>query len=231
MCGRLNITDDPFVIQILIDLGIENPTEKIQFARFKRATDKVSIIYQENNQRKVTDATWWLLLTQTETGFKPSKYTSFNSRHDKLNVTTSAAYQPFRHHRCIVVAKGFGETQYKNGKPLHYYDFKAHNAALCFAGLYKKWHHPVTQEQIFSCSIITLSPHPKLAPYHDKASPFILPQQPRLLDQWLDDTYHNVAHFTPLLTPYLPQTLIAQQIDKPSRYNPIGPEVIIPQDQ
>ncbi|KZN58825.1 hypothetical protein [Pseudoalteromonas luteoviolacea] len=62
MCGRLNITDDPFVIQILLDLGIENPQERMHFGRFKRATDTISIIHQHNGQRS---ATWWLLLTQT----------------------------------------------------------------------------------------------------------------------------------------------------------------------
>ncbi|AOT09316.1 SOS response-associated peptidase family protein [Pseudoalteromonas luteoviolacea] len=230
MCGRLNITDDPFVIQILLDLGIENPIEKVQFSRFKRATDKISIIYQENNQRLLTDAIWWLLLSETTTGFKPSKYTSFNSRYDKLNVKSSAAYHPYRYQRCIVVAKGFGETQNNKGKPQHYHDFKAHNAALCFAGLYKKWLHPITGKYTFSCSIITLPPHPKLKPFHDKASPLVLPQQPELLNKWLDDSYHEVSAFSPLLTPSLPQTLIAQQIDKPSLYNPVSEEIVIEHD-
>ena len=227
MCGRLNITDDPFVIQVLLGLGIENPAEKIQFSRFKRATDKISILYQENNQRQLSDAIWWLLLSETATGFKLSKYTSFNSRYDKLNVKGSAAYHSYRYRRCIVVAKGFGETQYRHGKPIHYHDFQAHNAALCFAGLYKKWLHPVTGEYTFSCSIITLPPHPKLTPFHDKASPLILPQQPEILNKWLDEHYHEVSAFSPLLTPYLPQKLIAQQIDKPSLYNPVSEEIII----
>lgn len=230
MCGRLNITDDPFVIQILLDLGIKDPHKNMLFSRFKRATDKVSIVYQDNHERKVAEATWWLLLTQTQTGFKPSKYTSFNSRYDKLNVKNSAAYHPYRYHRCIVVAKGFGETQSISGKAPLYHDFQALNGALCFAGLYKKWHHPITDQHVISCSIITLAPHPKLMPFHNKASPFILPQQPALLNAWLDSSFYDVSYFSDLLQPHLPNTLIAQQIDKPSQCNPISEEIIIERD-
>ncbi|OCQ20022.1 hypothetical protein A7985_19220 [Pseudoalteromonas luteoviolacea] len=223
MCGRLNITDDPFVIQILLDLGIENPREQMLFGRFKRATDTISIVHQYNGQRSLSHATWWLLLTQTQSGFKPSKYTSFNSRYDKLHLKSSAAYQPFRYGRCIVVVKGFGETQYQDGKPLHYHDFIAEDGALCLAGLYKHWCHPATGEQVLSCSIITLPPHPKLRPYHDKASPLMLPQSSDLLNQWLDDQRHDVTGFNHLLVPHLHQSLTVQKIDRPSSYRPIAP--------
>ena len=54
--------------------------------RFVKAADTVSIIRNVGEQRRVENATWWLLLDQTESGFKPSKYTSFNTRYDKLNV-------------------------------------------------------------------------------------------------------------------------------------------------
>ncbi|KZN66875.1 SOS response-associated peptidase family protein [Pseudoalteromonas luteoviolacea] len=222
MCGRLNITDDPFVIQILLDLGIENPRERMHFGRFKRATDTISIVHQHNGQRYLSSATWWLLLTQTQSGFKPSKYTSFNSRYDKLHVKNSAAYQPFRYNRCIIVTKGFGETQYQGGKPKDYHDFIAENGALCLAGLYKYWCHPTTGEQQLSCSIITLPPHPKLRPYHDKASPMMLPQHADLLDKWLDDKQHDVTGFNHLLVPHLYQSLTVQKIDKPSSYRPIA---------
>ncbi|KZN37618.1 SOS response-associated peptidase family protein [Pseudoalteromonas luteoviolacea] len=230
MCGRLNITDDPFVIQVLLDLGIENPREQVLFGRFKRAADTISIVHQQNGQRFMSSAMWWLLLTQTQSGFKPSKYTSFNSRYDKLHVQSSAAYHPFRYHRCIIVVKGFGETQYQNGKPLHYHDFIAENSALCLAGLYKYWQHPITGKHVLSCSVITLPPHPKLRPYHDKASPMMLPQNPALLDKWLDDSFHDVTGFNHLLVPHLYQPLIVQKIDKPSCYKPVAPSQTLMHD-
>lgn len=230
MCGRLNVSDDPFVIQLLLELGIENPRENMHFGRFKRATDIVSIVREKNGKRVLTPATWWLLLEPTETGFKPSKYTSFNSRYDKLNVPGSAAYKPFRESRCVIVAKGFGETEYQDKKPLHYHDFEAVDGALAFGGLYKEWLHRGTGEVRYSCSVITLPPHDKIKPYHSKASPLMLPQSDNTIDLWLDENNHQVEMFNDLLEPGLPQSLNVYPIDKPSTYRPVGKQEKLEKD-
>ncbi|KXI30577.1 hypothetical protein AX660_10415 [Paraglaciecola hydrolytica] len=222
MCGRLNVSDDPFVTQLLLDLGIENPKENMHFGRFKRATDIISIVTEKNGKRQLIPATWWLLLESTETGFKPSKYTSFNSRYDKLNVPGSAAYKPFRESRCVIVTKGFGETEFRDKKPLHYHDFEAVEGALALGGLYKEWQHKGTGEIIYSCSVITLPAHDKIKPYHSKASPLMLPQQDNTIDLWLDEHNQQVAMFNDLLQPKLHQALNVYPIDKPSSYLPIG---------
>ncbi|CCQ12484.1 conserved hypothetical protein [Pseudoalteromonas luteoviolacea B = ATCC 29581] len=222
MCGRLNITDDPMVTQTLLDLGVANPYEKKHLGRFIRATNQLSIVLQENHQPpRIQSAAWWLLQEPTETGFKPSKYTSFNSRYDKLHVRGSAAYQPYRSNRCIVVANGFGETLSQGKKALHYYDFYAEQPLL-LAGLYKTWYHPKKDTPFYSCSIITLPPHPKLQPFHDKASPMMLPNDNALLLAWLDPLFSQVTAFEFLLQPTLHQSLTVQEIDKPSSYHPIG---------
>jgi len=228
MCGRLNVIDDYGVRQLCeqlrIPLGIEPALQK----RFTRATDKVAIITQRQGQNIIRPAIWWLLLETTENGFKPSKYTSFNTRYDKLNVPRSAGFKPYRQSRCIVPAKGFGESEFKNRKPLHYHDFEAvKGQAIAFGGLYREWVHTLTGELVTSCSIITLPPHDKLAPYHSKSMPLILPQDTTLLEAWLDPAFNDVGQFEYLLTPYLPQDLKVQQIDKPSLYNPIGEAKII----
>lgn len=230
MCGRLNVSDDPFVIQLLLDLGIENPRDNMHFGRFKRATDTISIIIEKKGKRILTPATWWLLLEQTDTGFKPSKYTSFNSRYDKLNVPRSAAYRPYRQSRCVVVAKGFGETEFKDKKPLHYHDFEAVDGAIAFGGLYKEWLHTITGEVIHSCSIITLPPHEKIKPFHSKASPLMLPQDDYTIDLWLDESNSHVEMFNDLLQPTLNQVLKVYPIDKPSTHNSTGQSLTLISD-
>ena len=150
MCGRLNITDNPFVSALLDDLNVTNK-ETFRTSEFVRATDTISIVREVNGQRRLDDAIWWLLLEQNENdGFKPSKYTSFNTRYDKLNVKGSAGYQAFREQRCIVVASGFGETEFEQkGKrkvPTHYHNFYAIDSALAFAGLYRQWTNKSTGE-------------------------------------------------------------------------------------
>ncbi len=232
MCGRLNVSDDPFVIELVKQLGIENPVEKMRFSRFIRATDVVSIVREYQGQRQLDDATWWLLLEKSAQGFKPSKYTSFNTRYDKLDVPRSAGFQAYRQTRCIIPVKGFGETEFKNKKPVHYFDMTAEEGkALALGGLYREWLDRDTGEYRLSCSVITLPPHPKLKHIHSKAMPLILPQAPEVLDAWLDSDNHDTQQFQALLQPHIPQNLRAQQIDKPSLFNSIAEPFVIERDK
>lgn len=221
MCGRLNVIDDPGVIELCEGLQIQLFPEKQIFSRFIRATNQVSIVRQKNGIRRMDNAIWWLLLEPSENGFRPSKYTSFNTRYDKLNVKGSAGYHAYRHSRCVIPAKGFGETEYYDGKAVHYHDLVAKDGALLFGGLIREWINHSTGESALSCSIITLPPHPKLIHIHKKASPLMLPQTPEIIDAWLDEKQTNVDQFDQFLTPIIYQDLEVQQIDKPSNYAPI----------
>lgn len=101
MCGRLNVIDDPDVIELCEGLQIQLFPERQIFSRFIRATNQVSIVRQKDRIRRMDNAIWWLLLEPTGSGFKPSRYTSFNTRYDKLNTKGSAGYQAYRHSRCV----------------------------------------------------------------------------------------------------------------------------------
>jgi putative SOS response-associated peptidase YedK len=182
MCGRLNVIDDPGVQALCRELQIQLFSAPLCFSRFIRATNTVSIVRQVQGIRRMDNAIWWLLLEPSATGFKPSRYTSFNTRYDKLNVKGSAGYQAYRHSRCVIPATDFGETEYLNGKPLHYHDMVAKDGALLFGGLCREWLNKDTGETALSCSIITLAPHPKLSAIHSKASPLMLPLDMQLID-------------------------------------------------
>lgn len=237
MCGRLNVIDDAGVQALMKQLNIELWPDTLLESRFIRATQPVSIVRTvsladnpNELKRELINADWWLLQEKTETGFKPSKYTSFNTRYDKLNVPRSAGYKPFRETRCIIPAKGFGETEFVNKKPLHYFDMTAEtNEAIAFGGLYKQWIHPNTGEFKLSCSVITLPPHPKIKDIHSKAMPLMLPQKGGWMDAWLDPAT-DPQSLMPLMNPSLPQNLIAQQIDKPSIHQAVGDSFVIERD-
>jgi putative SOS response-associated peptidase YedK len=233
MCGRLNVTDDAFVQGLCVTLGIDLTMTPLAPNRFVRAASDVQIIREFDGQRVLQKATWWLLLEPSDTGFKPSKYTSFNTRYDKLDVPRAAGYQPFRTARCIIIAKGFGETEFEQQghkkAHKHYHDLIAIDDAIAFAGLYKKYINTQTGEVTLGCSIITLPPHPKLAHIHSKSSPLMLPQDDTL-DAWLDPNYQQVNNFNHLLHPRIRQDLIATEINKPSLHQPIGPPSVIQRD-
>ncbi|MCW8866676.1 MAG: SOS response-associated peptidase [Colwellia sp.] len=222
MCGRFNATFDSGVKKLYTSLKINKVLDAPIDKRFVKAADTVSIVRNIEHQRIVQNAMWWLLLEQTETAFKPSKYTSFNTRYDKLKTPRSAGFQAYRDSRCIITVKGFGETEFKNKKPVHYYDIEAESGGLLLGGLCRDWVHNVTGEVKTSCSVITLPPHKKLMHIHSKAMPLILPQDENLIDSWLDNTFNQIEYFQPLLEPHIPQNLVAQKIDKPMTHNVIG---------
>jgi putative SOS response-associated peptidase YedK len=230
MCGRFNATFDGGVKKLYTSLKINKVINKPIDSRFVKATDTVSIIRNIGEQRQVENAVWWLLLDQTESGFKPSKFTSFNTRYDKLNIPRSAGYQAYRSSRCIIAVKGFGETEFVNKKPVHYYDMEAESGGLILGGLCREWQHQTTGEVKLSCSVITLPPHEKLKHIHSKAMPLILPQESSLVDRWLDPSYREIGRFEPLLQPIIPQDLIAQKIDKPMTHQAISEPLVIYQD-
>lgn len=244
MCGRLNIIDDPMVIGLCETLGItlwpnNAGQEKCMpdgrplshfFHRFVRAKNDLAIIREVKGRRTIQSAIWWLLLEPSETGFKPSKYTSFNTRFDKLNTPRSAGYSAFRESRCIVPVKGFGETQ-GTGPSAQYTDFSASQSeAIALGGLCREWVHQATGKITLSCSIITLAPHQKLQRYHSKSSPLILNQKDNTMDIWLDSSLTDVAVFNDLLHPALPQDLWATPINKPSTYHAIATSLLIKAD-
>ena len=230
MCGRLNVIDDPGVVELCEGLQIELFATPLIFGRFIRATQNISIVRQSAGVRRLDSAIWWLLLEQSEQGFKPAKYTSFNTRYDKLNVKGAAGFIPYRQSRCVIPVKGFGESEYVAEKALHYHDMVAKQGGLLLGGLYRQWLNKATGESALSCSVITLPPHPKLMLIHSKAMPLILPQQPELISAWLDEHNNDIAMFSDLLKPHIPQPLLAQQIDKPSSFNPVGAIFDIEQD-
>lgn len=232
MCGRLNVTDDPAVRALCDVLDINLWSEPQIFNRYIGAAHKVSFVRQTDQGRSLNNAIWWLLLEPTETGFKPSKYTSFNTRYDKLNVPRSAGYIPFRQSRCIIPAKGFGESEFRNKKRIHCHDIEAADGAIAFGGLYKEWINRNTGETTFSCSVITLPPNPKMADIHSKSIPLILPQDTETINAWLDPHNTNTEQFADLLQPVLRQDLKVQQIEKPTAYeNTIGEPFIIEKDK
>jgi len=230
MCGRFNTTFDSGIKKLYTSLKINKVIDKPSDSRFVKAADTVSVVRNVGEQRRVENATWWLLLEQTENNFKPSRYTSFNTRSDKLNTPGSAGYQAYRSSRCIITVKGFGETEFVNKKPVHYYDMEAETGGLILGGLYREWQHQITGKMQLSCSVITLPPHEKLKHIHSKAMPLILPQESSLVDKWLDPQFNDIEQFSALLHPKLPQSLIAHRIDKPMTHRLISEALTISHD-
>ncbi len=225
MCGRLNVTDDPFLAALMAELGLS--TAGMIFSNDIAPGGQLSIVRQAGQQRIVCDATWWLLLDNHT--LKPNyRYASFNSRYDKLNIPRSAAYAPYRQRRCIIPASGFVEGL---GDKKSYFQLQPVAGAIGFGGIYNEWLDRESGTLIYSASVITLPPHPKLKDIHPKSMPLMLPcsDQP-LIDDWLNPDCHDIERFQSLLDPALRESQRVTPIDRPGTRRAVGEPFMIPAD-
>lgn len=223
MCGRFNVIDSLQVQALLSSLGVEMPPG-FRFAPDIAPASVISIVRQAGEQRLISDAIWWLILDPAT--LKPSRYTSFNSRADKLNDAKSFGYRLFRQSRCIIPASAFIEGL---GDGKTYHRIALPDSAIAFGGLYKEWLNKETGETVLSASIITLPPPPdeQWLAIHPKSMPLMLANDDDIFNRWLDPTLTDTEQFSSLLRPGLRETLLVTPIGKVSRWNPVGLDRLI----
>ncbi|EPJ43384.1 MAG: hypothetical protein OFPI_43280 [Osedax symbiont Rs2] len=213
MCGFFEFTKtSPQAISLIEDL-VPGQLPLFRDNRGVGPAADIDIIIVKDNHRTVVPAIWWLLLNSQ---LKPSKYTSFNTRWDKLNLRNTAGFIPYRQSRCIIPATAIVEGEGAKGQRI-YHHIAAQKRAFAMAGLYRQWINKDTKEQVHACSIITLAPHPDWQGIHSKSTPMFLPVDDQtIIEKWLDPSFSAVDEFSLLLTPVLRDTLLVTPIDKPS---------------
>ena len=229
MCGYLgNIIDDPLAQTLLRSLGMESQLPALRNNPGTGPAASVDIITAGESGPLVQPAIWWLLLESTDGGhYLPSRYTSFNTRSDKLNVKRSAGYQPYRQSRCIVPATYIIEGEGPKGQR-RYHRIEPTSHAFALGGLYRRWLNHDTGEQLLSCSVITLPPHPDWKTIHSKSTPLMLPvEDSDLIGCWLDPGFTEVELFEPLLTPAFHDTLTCTPIERPGHQVVTGEPIVI----
>jgi len=208
MCGYLgNVIQDP-LYKTLMDLLQAKDRLNLEFDNPGIGpAASINIIHAAEQgsvsaERQLDKAIWWLLLDKQPGGsLKPSKYTSFNTRSDKLNVPHSAGYKAYRQSRCIVPATYIIEGEgAKNARKYHKIEPK--HCGLALAGLYRTWLDESTGEEVKSCSVITVPPTAEWQGIHSKSTPLFLPaHNAELIAQWLDPVVNDVEVFDYLFEP------------------------------
>ena len=218
MCGRFNVIDSPEVMDLCQKLGIK-------LARNLGQSDiapgsGINIIHGPSRARRMSDAIWWLLLDSKT--LKPNyRYTSFNSRSDKLSAKSSISYKPFRESRCIIPSsafiEGFGDKE-------TYHKVELESSAIAFGGLYKEYLNSITGEIVYSASIITLPPSsPEWQKIHPKSIPLIIDySDDQIVDLWLDPDFKAVSQFQALFAETGNRSMKVTPIGKPSQWNAVG---------
>lgn len=223
MCGRYNLHDHEGVRKMFAFIGMPiYPQDKILFSPDISPASRISIIREKDGQRELAQATWWLML-DPETG-KPTKYTSFNSRSDKLNQPRSLAYHPYRHSRCIIPATAFIEGL---GDGKTYHKIELQGQAIAFGGLYREYFNKETGEVYTGASIITLGGHPAWKNIHPDSMPLMLPMSHDVIDAWLDPQNQQVDQFELLLVPTIRYPQTVTKIGKVSKWNEVADAFIV----
>jgi len=218
VCGRFNVIDSPEVMDLCKKLGVH-------LARIPTQLDiapgsKINIIHGFNAARQISEATWWLLLDNKN--LKPNyRYASFNSRSAKLFIKNSISYKPFRESRCIIPGSAFIEGL---GDKKTYHKIELESSAIAFGGLYKEHLNPITGENIYSASIITLSPSsPEWQKIHPKSIPLMIDySDDQIVDLWLDPDFQAVTQFQSLFAESGNRSMKVTPIGKPSRWDVVG---------
>jgi len=214
MCGFFEFNKkSPQAISLIEDLALPGQLPLFRENKGVGPAADIDIVIVKDNHRNVVPAIWWLLL---DSKLKPSKYTSFNTRSDKLNVANSAGYVPYRKSRCIIPATAIVEGEGAKGQRI-YHHIAPRKRAFAMGGLYRQWINKDTGEQVHACSIITLAPHPAWQGIHSKSTPMFLPVDDKaIIEKWLDPSFSAVDEFTQLLNPAFRDSLLITPIDKPS---------------
>jgi putative SOS response-associated peptidase YedK len=198
MCGRLNIIDDPFTVDLLRYFGVASDVVPCLPMFNMGPSESIPIIREQNGHRRSEMAIWSLLLEKGPAGFKPKAgLSTFNARAERLEESRlwRSAYKT---RRCLIPATGFYEYKTADGKK-HPFFIRPVDRAIVFAGLFREWHH--NDRSVFSCALVVTAPHPRLTHIHDKSLPVML--APRTVDAWLDPAHTDTDDFAPLFRPWL----------------------------
>src|SRR5690606_28236908 len=212
MCSRYNVTRSPKMTTLFRQLKVAGEPRYLSDIP---PGEQISIVRETAEGREFATATWWLFLN-ADTGKPEYRYSTFNSRWDKLDDPRSLAFHPYRKSRCIIpasaVCEGLGDRR-------TYHQVELEGRAIAFGGLYREYRNRHSGEVVLGASIITLPSCERFASIHPKSIPLMLDAEDEsTIDRWLDPGFQDVDFFKPLLEPRIFCAQRITPIDKPSKW-------------
>lgn len=196
MCGRFTLhhSAEEIVERFLAEL-LPHLEPRYNIA----PTQPVAVVTQ-NGARRLDQYQWGLIPSWAKD--KSIGHRMINARAETL-AEKPAFRTALQRRRCLIPADGFYEwreadTPEEGGRtPMHIR--RRDGGLFAFAGLWDEWRDPETQKPLRSCTIITGTPNPLIAPIHDRM-PMIL--RPEDEERWLDTSLTGGESLHSLLAPY-----------------------------
>ncbi|MGE7416194.1 SOS response-associated peptidase, partial [Methylobacterium tarhaniae] len=196
MCGRF--TQHYTWSEIHAWLSIFGSPRNLQPRYNIAPTETCDVVRPGADGLELVQMRWWLIPSWWK---KPAREAlpAFNARAETVHQKPTFR-EAFQRRRCIVPASGFYEwTGPRNDRQGHYFTAADGSPVLAFAGLWDRWHDPVSGERVESCTIIVSDASDWMRAYHDRLA-VILPAD--RLTSWLDGTLGHgdlqAAHGVPL---------------------------------
>ncbi len=218
MCGRFSLTDIGSIFSRFGVIISKDINKKITPHYNIAPTQKIPVIYQDNNQENRIEFMKW--------GLVPFWAKDPKIGHKMINARAETLTQKpsFKHllksKRCLVPSSGFYEWKRIDKRKVPYYIGIKNNKTFSFAGLYDNWKDSVGYELI-TFTIITTNSNNTLKPIHNRM-PVILERE--FEEDWLDAKTHDFDSLKQMLKPYPDDKMIAYavsyEVNNPSNDNP-----------
>ena len=218
MCGRFTLFTDE---QELIDeFAIENSFTYEQSFNIAPSQHVLAII-NNGKENRAGQLHWGLIPPWAKD--KKIAYKMINARGETLAEKPSFK-RAFQSRRCIIPTSGFYEwKRTEDGKKPYFIRLKNQDL-FAFAGLWEKWKDPISEEDIYTCTIVTTSPNKMMANLHDRM-PLLLDRKNQ--EDWLNPQMKDKDYLQQLVKPFPSEEMTAYEVstavNKPV-YN--GPELV-----
>ncbi|HEU0204079.1 MAG TPA: SOS response-associated peptidase [Burkholderiaceae bacterium] len=163
MCGRHELSENPAVLRARF-----NVPDVPQFhANIDLRPTDPGVIIRRNagNQREGSIARWGLVPYWAQDLKLGSR--CFNARAETI-ATTPAFRAAFRQRRCLVPATAFYEWTGVPGRKTRHRIALPSGEPMALAGLWERWRHRATNENVESYTIVTCEPNKALSAIHDR---------------------------------------------------------------
>lgn len=206
MCGRFTLTIDQEAVSAAYGV------ERLLFEHRPRyniaPTQDVAVLLEGEAGRRVEAFRWGLVPGWAEDPGIGNRM--INARSETVGEKPAFRSAWRRRQRCLVLADGFYEWQRPSGgrgAKVPHWIHMADRRPFGFAGLWERWEGGA--EPLHTCTILTTSPNPVVAPIHDRM-PVAL-GDPDQWNRWIDGEV-LADEVQDLLAPFPPQEMNAHPV-------------------
>ena len=195
MCGRYRRTSQEEELARMYNIPIPKQTDLPISYNIAPSQDVLALRYDsEKSARSLVALRWGLIPSWADD--EKIGYKTINARMETVQSAPSFR-SAFQKRRCLILADGFYEWR-KTGGPKVPFDVALEdNRPFAFAGLWEAWKNRVTQEWVFSCTIITTEANELIGQIHNRM-PLIIDAEDQA--EWLGES--DSDDLTDLLKPF-----------------------------